>query len=125
MTITADPAQVAYWESQLGSALATHDDAEERLIAAKGRCDAACADAQAAVAAEPTEDHTLAEEATHEAHRAELEAAYAEFGKVGVAELNLKRARYGLPPKGASNPAPAGVTQIAADIAVAAEVNPG
>jgi hypothetical protein len=124
MTITADPEQIATWQAQLDAALADHDAAEEALVAAKAKCDAACADAQAAVDAEPTEPNQLAEEVAHEAHRAELEAAYARFGAVAVAETNLKRAKVGLPPRG-SNPAAAGVTPIEAHIEVAADVAPG
>jgi hypothetical protein len=124
MTLTADPEAVAHWQSQLNAALADHPAAEEALIAAKAKCDAACADAQAAVAESPSEENRFAEEAVHLSHKAELEAAYARFGAVGTAELNLKRARYGLPPTGASNPAPAGVTEVAADIVVASEVAP-
>ena len=118
-----DPEQVARWESQLDTALADHDDAEEALVAAKARCDTACADAQAAVADDPSEDHRFAEELVHQSHKAELEAAYARFGAPATAELNLKRARYGLPPVG-SNPA-SGVTDISASIAVNSDLAQG
>ncbi len=125
MPVTADPEQVAYWESKLDAALADHDAAEEALIVAKASCDAACADAQAAVAEEPTEDNHFAEEAAHEPHRPALVAAYVRFGAPATAELNLKRAKHGLAPRGASNPASPGVTEIDASVAVYSEVAPG
>lgn len=123
MTVV-DPEAVAHWEAQLASALADHDDAEAALVMAKAACDEACASAQAAVADEPSEANVLTEEATHLAHKGPLDGAYARFGAVATAELNLKRARFGLPPVGA-NPAPAGeVTPIEANVLVSGEVAP-
>lgn len=144
-----DPQAITFWEAELADALTSHDKAEQVLIAAKARCDAECAgkrlvDAvQAVVPAEEWEavahagvtaagrpylspdvweSAVFAEEAAHLPHKASLEAAYAEFGRVATAELNLKRARFGLPPVG-SNPA-SGTTPIGADVAVASEVSP-
>jgi hypothetical protein len=123
MTITADPEKVAAWQAELDSALASHDDAEEVLVATKAKCDVACADAQSAVADKPSEENRSLEEVAHQAHKAEIQAAYAEFGRVAVAERNLKRARYGLDPEGSSNPATPGVvTPIEAHIEAASDV---
>lgn len=119
----ADPEAVAYWEQQLTDALASHDDDEAVLAAAKAACDAACAEAQVAVLAEPSEDNHMREELAHQTHKAQLEAAYRNFGRAAVAERNLKRARFGLSPEGASNPATPGVvTPIEAHIEASAEV---
>lgn len=123
MTITADPEKVAAWQAELDSALASHDAAEEVLVAAKEKCAAICGDAWAATAANPSEDNRLLEEVAHQSHKAELDAAYAEFGRVAHAERNLKRARYGLDPEGLSNPATPGVvTPLEVHIEAASEV---
>jgi hypothetical protein len=125
MPITADPEAVAYWGNYLDAALASHGDAEEALMAAKLVCDLACTEAQVAAAVDPSEENRLAEEAAHQAHKAQLAAAYSVFGHVAVGERNLKRARVGLPAEGASAPASSGLTEVSAAVEVASEITPG
>lgn len=124
MPLTVDPEAIAHWEGELAAAIADHPAAEEALKVAKGACDDACAVLQALVASDPSPENIMAEEAAHLDHRASLEGAFARFGKVAVAELNLKRAHFGLPPAG-PNPAPAGeTTPVVADVVVSGEVAP-
>jgi hypothetical protein len=123
-----DPQQIAenvsMWENELTRANADHDPAEEALIALKLQCAAECAEAQAAVAEDPSEDNRFKEEAVHLSHGPQLAAAYARFGAVASAEFNLKRARYGLPPVG-SNPASPGVNPLTLDVVAQGDVAQG